>query len=42
MHNVGVSFEILEEDGASAPVVWKKLTGNIVFNVKMDFTSKSR
>jgi len=41
MHNVGIAFEILD-DGQSVPVDWHKVTGHIVFDVKMDFTRKAR
>ena len=41
MHNVGVAFEILET-GAKAPAGWSKVTGHLVFDVKMDFTRKAR
>jgi hypothetical protein len=41
MYNVGVAFEILEE-GAKAPAGWSKVTGHLVFDVKMDFTRKAR
>jgi hypothetical protein len=41
MYNVGVAFEVLEE-GATAPAGWSKVTGHIVFDVKMDFTRKAR
>ena len=35
--NVAVAFEMLDE-GKPAPVRWTKASGNIVFDVKMDFT----
>ena len=41
MHNVGVAFEILE-DGATAPKGWHKVTGHLIWDVKMDFTRKAR
>ena len=41
MYNVGVAFEVLDE-GASAPKGWHKVTGHIVWDVKMDFTRKAR
>ena len=41
MHDVGVAFEILEDDAAT-PVGWKPATGHLVFDVKMDFTRKAR
>ena len=41
MHNVAVAFELLD-DATSAPVGWKKATGHLVFDVKMDFTRKAR
>ena len=41
MANVVVEFEILDE-GKPSPVGWTKSSGNLVFDVKMDFTSKAR
>ena len=41
MTNVGIAFEILEE-GKTPPVGWNKVTGHLVFDVKMDFTRKAR
>ena len=41
MHNVGIAFEILDPD-AHVPVGWNKVTGHLVFDVKMDFTRKAR
>ena len=41
MYNVGVAFEILDE-GARAPHGWKRVTGHLVWDVKMDFTRKAR
>ena len=41
MHNVGIAFEILD-DGKSPPPGWKKVTGHLVFDIKMDFTRKAR
>jgi hypothetical protein len=41
MTNVGVAFEVLEA-GEKAPVGWKKATGHLVWDVKMDFTRKAR
>ena len=41
MYNVGIAFEILE-DGESAPEGWTKVTGHLIWDVKMDFTRKSR
>ena len=41
MYNVRVAFEILDE-GAHAPHGWKKVTGHLVWDVKMDFTRKAR
>ncbi|KAL7553380.1 hypothetical protein ACHAWF_016663, partial [Thalassiosira exigua] len=39
--NVGIAFEILEE-GARAPPGYRKSSGHLVFDVKMDFTRKAR
>ena len=41
MMNVGVAFQVLEED-EKAPPGWSKASGHIVFDVKMDFTRKAR
>eukprot|EP00957_Ditylum_brightwellii_P131219 10008170-Ditylum_brightwellii.AAC.1 len=41
MTNIGIAFEILP-DGQSAPVGWSKVTGHLVWDVKMDFTCKAR
>jgi hypothetical protein len=41
MHNVGIAFQV-QEEGKSAPVGWSKVTGHIIFDVKMDFTRKAR
>ena len=41
MYNVGVAFEILEE-GQKAPIGWSKVTGHLVWDLKMDFTRKAR
>ena len=41
MYNVGVAFEILAE-GQQAPRGWHKVTGHLVWDVKMDFTRKAR
>jgi len=41
MQNNGVAFEILET-GIKAPPGWSRVTGHLVFDVKMDFTRKAR
>ena len=41
MFNVGVAFEILEE-GQAAPLGWSKVSGRLIWDVKMDFTRKAR
>ena len=41
MHNNGIAFEVLSE-GEKAPHGWHKVTGHMVFDVKMDFTRKAR
>ena len=41
MRNNAISFEILEENKPSPPG-WHKVTGHLVFDVKMDFTRKAR
>ena len=40
-YNVGVAFEVLDER-EQAPNGWKKVTGHLVWDVKMDFTRKAR
>ena len=39
MFNVGVAFEVLDV-GERAPCGWSKVTGHLVWDVKMDFTHK--
>lgn len=41
MGNVGVAFEILKR-GEKPPPGWKKSSGHIIFDIKMDFTRKAR
>ena len=41
MSNVGVAFEVLKP-GQRAPPGWRKASGHIIFDVKMDFTRKAR
>ncbi len=41
MRNLMIAFEILEP-GQKAPPGWYKVTGHIIFDVKMDFTMKAR
>ena len=41
MRNNGVAFEILEEAN-QAPPGWHKVTGHLVFDVKINFTRKAR
>ena len=41
MYNVGIAFEVLDER-EQAPNGWKKVTGHLVWDVKMDFTRKAR
>ena len=41
MYNIGVAFEILE-DGKSAPIGYTKVSGHLIWSVKMDFTRKAR
>ena len=40
MYNVGVAFEVLDER-EKAPNAWKKVTGYLIWDVKMDFTRKA-
>jgi hypothetical protein len=41
MTEVGVAFEVLVEDH-KAPSGWSKVTGHLVWDLKMDFTQKAR
>ena len=41
MYNIGVAFKVLDE-GEQAPNGWKKVTGHLVWDVKMDFMRKAR
>ena len=41
MSNVGIAFEILGENKIS-PVKWPKESGQLIYNLKMDYTRKSR
>ena len=41
MGNVGVAFEVIP-DGRSAPPSWRKVTGHLIWDNKMDFTRESR
>jgi hypothetical protein len=41
MHNFRIAFEVLEDE-ESLPLGWHKVTGHIIFDVKMDFTRKAR
>ena len=41
MHNLSVAFEILP-NVAPVPVGWKKSSGHLIWDVKMDFTRKAR
>ena len=41
MFNVGIAFDI-QRAGQKAPPGWRKASGHIIFDVKMDFTCKAR
>ena len=41
MYNIGVAFEILE-GGKTAPAGYTKVSGHLIWSVKMDFTRKAR
>ena len=41
MSHVGVSFEVLKP-GDKDPPGWKKASGHLIYDVKIDFTRKSR
>lgn len=41
MKNIGIAFEVLD-DNEPTLVGWNKVTGHMIFDVKMDFTRKAR
>jgi hypothetical protein len=41
MNNVGIAFEVLPE-GKTAPPGWRKVSGHLIWDLKMDFTRKAR
>jgi hypothetical protein len=41
MTEIGVAFEVLAES-QRAPPVWSKVTGHLIWDLKMDFTRKAR
>ena len=41
MLNISIAFEVLDGN-QHVPVGWRKVTGHMVFDVKMDFTRKAR
>ena len=41
MTNVGIAFTIID-NGINPPPGWRKASGHLVFDVKMDFTRKAR
>jgi hypothetical protein len=41
MTEVGIAFEVLDE-GVGAPIGFSKVTGHLVWDVKMNFTRKAR
>ena len=41
MYNIGVAFEILEDE-KTAPAGYTKVSGHLIWSVKMDFTTKAR
>ena len=41
MYNIGIAFEILE-DLKTAPAGYTKVSGHLIWSVKMDFTRKAR
>ena len=41
IHDVGINFEILKAN-VSMSIGYRKITGHVVFDVKMDFTGKAR
>ena len=41
MYNIGAAFEILE-DGKTAPAGYTKVSGHLIWSVKMEFSRKAR
>ena len=41
MSNFGIAFEILDEN-KNAPVGWSKEIGHLIYDLKVDYTRKSR
>ena len=41
MSNVGVAFEIFKP-GDKSPLGWKKVSGHLIYDVKMEFPRKIR
>ena len=41
MYNISVALEVLDE-GQKVPAGWHKVTGHLIWDVKMDFTQKVR
>ena len=41
MYNIGVAFEILDDE-KTAPTGYTKVSGHLIWSVKMDFTRKAR
>ena len=41
MYSISVAFEILE-DGKSSPAEFTKVSGHLIWSVKVDFTRKAR
>ena len=41
MKNVGIAFDVLENH-QNVPIGWKKASGHLTWDVKMDFTRKAR
>eukprot|EP00957_Ditylum_brightwellii_P155243 11818488-Ditylum_brightwellii.AAC.2 len=40
MTNIDIAFELLNS-GQSTPIGWSKVTGHLIWDVKMDFTRKA-
>ena len=40
MYNISVTFEILENE-MRAPIGWKKTSGHLIWDLKIDFTRKA-
>jgi hypothetical protein len=42
MTEVGVAFEVREDESIKDPTRWSRVTGHLIWDVKIDFTRKAR